>query len=59
MGELVASTAGIGHMMRVAGATFQTDKVFVGIVLLAGSGYLISELLKRLEARFEDWRPHR
>jgi NitT/TauT family transport system permease protein len=59
VGELVASTAGIGHMMSIAGSTFQTDKVFVGIILLAGFGYLLTELLKRLEARFESWRPER
>lgn len=59
VGELVASTAGIGHMMSVAGATFQTDKVFVGIILLVGFGLLLAELLKRIEARFETWRPER
>jgi NitT/TauT family transport system permease protein len=55
--ELVASTAGIGHLMNVAGATFQTDKFFVGVVILAVSGYVLTELIKRLEARFESWRP--
>ena len=59
VGELVASTAGIGHMMSLAGATFQTDKVFVGIIVLSGSGYLLTELLRRLEGRFESWRPGR
>lgn len=58
VGELVASTAGIGHMMAVAGATFQTDKVYVGIILLALSGYTLTSLLKRLENRFETWRGH-
>lgn len=57
VGELIASTAGIGHMMSVAGATFQTDKVFVGVILLAIFGLLLSESLKALEARFADWRP--
>lgn len=57
VGELVAATGGVGYMMSIAGATFQTDKVFVGIILLALSGYLLVELLKRLEARFESWRP--
>ncbi|MFQ5855958.1 MAG: ABC transporter permease [Anaerolineae bacterium] len=59
VGELVAATAGVGYMMSIAGATFQTDKVFVGIILLAGSGYVLVEILKRLEARFESWRPER
>ena len=58
VGELVASTAGIGHMMSIAGATFQTDKVFVGIILLAGTGVFLTELLKRLEQRVTQWRPH-
>lgn len=56
VGELVASTAGIGHMMSIAGATFQTDKVFVGVILLAGSGVFLTEVLKRLERRVARWR---
>jgi NitT/TauT family transport system permease protein len=59
VGELVAATAGIGYMMSVAGATFQTDKVYVGIMLLAGTGYVLTALLKRLESYFETWRPGR
>jgi NitT/TauT family transport system permease protein len=55
--ELIAATAGIGHMMAVAGATFQTDKVFVGILMLAGFGYLTSSLLRRIENRYQDWKP--
>lgn len=56
VGELVASTAGVGHMMSIAGATFQTDKLFVGIVFLSASGYLMTELLKQLEKKFDNWR---
>jgi len=59
VGELVASTAGIGHMMSIAGATFQTDKVFVGILILAGTGYALTELLTRIETHFERWRPQK
>lgn len=33
VGELYAATAGIGFMITVAGATFQTDKVFVGVLI--------------------------
>jgi NitT/TauT family transport system permease protein len=57
VGEMLASTAGIGHMMALASATFQTDKMFVGLLLLAGFGYFLTELLKRLEKRYESWRP--
>jgi ABC-type nitrate/sulfonate/bicarbonate transport system permease component len=56
VGEMVASNAGIGHMITVAGASFQTDKVFVGIFLIASCGYLLSGLLQRLEGRFDAWR---
>jgi NitT/TauT family transport system permease protein len=59
VGELIASTAGVGHMMSIAGATFQTDKLFVGIILLASAGYFLTELLKALERHFERWRPDR
>jgi len=57
VGEMLASTAGVGHMMALASSTFQTDKMFVGLILLAGFGYGLTELLKRLEKRFESWRP--
>ena len=57
VGELVASTAGVGHMMSIAGATFQTDKVFVGVILLGGFGWALTALIGRLEARFNAWRP--
>ena len=57
VGELYAATAGVGFMITVAGATFQTDKVFVGIVILALFGVFCVELLTRLERRFETWRP--
>jgi NitT/TauT family transport system permease protein len=57
VGELIGSRAGIGHMMSLASASFQTDKYFVGVVFLAVCGYLISVGLKRLEAHFESWRP--
>lgn len=56
VGELVASTAGVGHMMSIAGSTFQTDKLFVGIIFLASSGYVMTELLKQLEKKFDKWR---
>jgi NitT/TauT family transport system permease protein len=57
VGELYAATAGIGFMITVAGATFQTDKVFVGVLIFAISGMISMELLTKLEARFEKWRP--
>ncbi len=57
VGELYAATAGIGFMITVAGATFQTDKVFVGVLIFALTGMLGTELLTRMEKRFNKWRP--
>jgi ABC-type nitrate/sulfonate/bicarbonate transport system permease component len=57
VGELYAATAGIGFMITVAGATFQTDKVFVGVLVFALTGMLGMELLTRMERRFDTWRP--
>jgi len=57
VGELYAATAGIGFMITVAGATFQTDKVFVGVLIFALSGMIGMELLTKLEHRFDRWRP--
>jgi NitT/TauT family transport system permease protein len=57
VGELYAATAGVGFMITVAGASFQTDKVFVGVVIIAVAGVLLIEALARLERRFETWRP--
>jgi len=57
VGELYAATAGIGFMITVAGATFQTDKVFVGILVFAITGMILTEVMDRLERRFDKWRP--
>jgi ABC-type nitrate/sulfonate/bicarbonate transport system permease component len=57
VGELYAATAGIGFMITVAGATFQTDKVFVGVLIFAISGMVLTELLTKVESRFDKWRP--
>jgi len=57
VGELYAATAGIGFMITVAGATFQTDKVFVGVLVFAITGVISMELLTRFESRFDKWRP--
>jgi NitT/TauT family transport system permease protein len=59
VGELYAATAGIGYEIAVAGETFQTDRVFVGIVILATAAIFMMWCLRRLELRYERWRPQR
>ena len=57
VGELYAATAGIGFMITVAGATFQTDKVFVGVLIFAITGMALTDVIDRIEHRFDKWRP--
>ena len=55
--ELVAAQAGVGLMMATAGATFQTSKVFVGLVIIATTGVIITNIFSRMEKRFQNWKP--
>jgi ABC-type nitrate/sulfonate/bicarbonate transport system permease component len=58
VGELLAARAGVGLMMATAAATFQTSKVFVGLVIVASAGILLTYLLSRIEQRYQSWKPH-
>lgn len=55
--ELVAAQAGVGLMMSQAGQTYQTPEVFAGLFVVAGMGVIITFVLKRVERRFQSWRP--
>lgn len=59
IGELVAATAGIGYEMAIAGATFQTPRLFVGILMITGFGVLMASAIGYVERRFDAWRPQR
>jgi ABC-type nitrate/sulfonate/bicarbonate transport system permease component len=58
VGEMYGATAGLGFLISVSGARFQTDKVMVGIILIAAAGIALTELLRLIERRFERWRPN-
>lgn len=57
VGELVAARAGIGLMMATAGTSFQTAKVFAGLVIVSSAGVLLVYLISLIERRFQAWRP--
>jgi NitT/TauT family transport system permease protein len=57
VGELYASTAGLGHMMADAGNTLQTDVVFFGVAIFMAAGLIVVASLDALERHFERWRP--
>jgi ABC-type nitrate/sulfonate/bicarbonate transport system permease component len=56
IGELLASQAGVGHVMAVASATFQTDRLFVGLACLSGFGFFLTKVLEYFEKIFNRWR---
>ena len=56
VGEMYGASSGIGFMMQTAGATFQTDRVMVGIIIIAGAGMALTEILRLIERHFESWR---
>ena len=57
--ELVGGNAGIGYMINVAGQMLNTSRMMLGIVLLGVFGILVGEATRRVERRFEVWRPQR
>jgi ABC-type nitrate/sulfonate/bicarbonate transport system permease component len=57
VGEMYGATHGLGFLIATAGARFQTDKVMVGIIIIAAAGVALTELLRVIERRFERWRP--
>jgi ABC-type nitrate/sulfonate/bicarbonate transport system permease component len=59
VGEMFGGSRGIGFMVAYGGQTFATDTLFVGVLIVAFSGILLTSLAERLERRFSRWRPER
>ena len=59
IGEMFGGSEGVGFLVAYGGQTFQTDTVFVGVLIIALSGMLLTFLTERLERRFSRWRPER
>jgi NitT/TauT family transport system permease protein len=57
VGEIYGANAGLGFMINNAGARFETDAVFVGVITIAGLGLGFAEIIRRIERRVEIWRP--
>jgi NitT/TauT family transport system permease protein len=54
--ELYTALAGLGYLMAQFSGSFQTAKYFVPVLVLAGMGMLVSELLKIAERRLARWK---
>jgi ABC-type nitrate/sulfonate/bicarbonate transport system permease component len=59
VGEMFGGSQGIGFMVAYGGQTFATDTLFVGVLIIAFSGIILSALAEQLEKRFSRWRPER
>jgi ABC-type nitrate/sulfonate/bicarbonate transport system permease component len=59
VGEMFGGSEGVGFMVAYGGQTFHTDTVFVGVIIIAVSGMVLTYLTERLERRFSRWRPER
>jgi len=59
VGEMFGGSEGIGFMVAYGGQMFQTDTLFVGVLLIAFAGIVLTWLAERLERRFSRWRPER
>ena len=59
VGEMFGGSEGIGFMVAYGGQTFQTDTLFVGVVIIAFAGIFLTSIAERLERRFSRWRPER
>lgn len=59
VGELFAGSEGIGFMISYAGQNFATDLLFVGVLVIAFAGIVLSAIAERLQRRFSEWRPGR
>lgn len=57
IGELYAQTEGIGVMIGKASATFQSDRMFFGILIFTLSGIFFTEIIRLFERRVQRWRP--
>jgi len=57
--ELYTALSGLGYLMAQFSGSFQTAKYFVPVLVLAGFGMLVSELLKIVERRLARWKQAR
>ena len=55
--EELAANEGIGYYIEFWGTFLNTSRVMLGVVILGLFGIVLGELVRRLEKRFEVWRP--
>jgi NitT/TauT family transport system permease protein len=56
VGEIFGSQAGLGYLILVAGQSFDVPVLFVGVIMLAVAGVLLTSLAEMAERRTTRWR---
>jgi len=59
VGEMFGGSEGIGFMVAYGSQTFDTAQLFVGVMVIAFAGILLTAVTERLEHHFSRWRPER
>lgn len=57
--EQYGAAMGLGYLSSVAAQRFQIAAMFVPIVIIAGLGAVLTELLKAFERRLDTWKPQK
>ena len=57
--EQYGAATGLGYLSSVAAQRFQMAAMFVPIIIIAGLGAGLNELLKTVERRLENWKPQK
>ncbi len=55
--EYVASNVGVGFYIIYNGTLLNTSRVMLGVILIGLFGMTIGQIIRRLEQRFDAWRP--
>lgn len=55
--EFFAANKGLGFYINFSGTTLRTDRVMLGVILLGLLGVALGEAVRRVERRYEKWRP--
>jgi NitT/TauT family transport system permease protein len=55
--EFFAANKGLGFFINFSGTTLRTDRVMLGVILLGLLGVVLGEGIRRIERRYERWRP--
>jgi NitT/TauT family transport system permease protein len=59
VGEMFLGGNGIGFMIASAGMNFATERIFLGVVIMAGAGIILTSAAEKLQTHFSRWRPER